>query len=441
MGSGEYGTVSLRVDDVEITNFTSYSVNSHFLTATDGFHFTIGDEQFTDAMLDLLVPGRKCQLLIDGALQCTGYIDVVDSTGDRHTGNVITINGCDCMSPVVRSEIDPRHRYPDKIPLDKLLTDILMPFGLTRLLLDNTENISVAANRALPTPKGGTKRKSRRHSRSVQHKPLKQYQLPKSRPHHGETFWQFMCRLVQREGLWIWPTVQGDGVVVGKPNYDQDPAAELRFMRGGATNNVLRGGIRRDGTDQPSFIIATGRVPPRDVQHTGIRCVIDNPLTGIETIVGGAPKRLAQGNQASSFASASKGVLFSDALIQAHIESYKFTTKVAQAPLQVENQFASLVARPKYVKDDESHTLDQLQNFVRRQMSLHVRHALVGRYEIEGHRFDNGVIPQVDMVISVKDDRARWNSPMWILARTFEKSRNGGTKTMIETLPLQALFF
>ena len=51
----------------------------------------------------------------------TGYIDRVDTMGDRHSGNVVHIGGCDVFSAIVRSEIDPRTRYPEKTPLDKLL--------------------------------------------------------------------------------------------------------------------------------------------------------------------------------------------------------------------------------------------------------------------------------------------------------------------------------
>lgn len=432
--------MSLRVGDTELTVFKSYSVNSHFLTPTDGFHFVVGDEQLTDELLDLLIPGRKCQLFIDGAIQMTGYIDRVDTTGDRSGGNVVTVAGCDVFSPVVRSEIDPRRRFPDKMPLDELLKDILTPFGFTKFEIDNTENIEVAANRAIRSIKGGkAKRKHPRRVRST--KTLKKYALAKTHPHHGETFYQFLGRLLNREELWMWPNVEGDGIIVSTPNYDQDPVAQLRRKRRGATNNILHGGVIRDGTDQPSHIFATGRVPPHELQHSKMIVVVDNPLTNIQDTVGGAPQRLENGNAAGSFSEASSKVLFSDAVLQSHQELYKWTTRIPTQPIDVVNTFASLVSRPKYVKDDDSHTQAQLEAFAKRQMSLHLRHAIRLEYTIMGHRFENGVIPQVDLIVDVSDDRSRWDGPAWILSRTFHKSRNGGTTTDLELLPIGVLSF
>jgi prophage tail gpP-like protein len=471
MPNDESETISLRVGDVEITVYKAYTINSHFLAPTDAFHLIIGDEVLTDQILDLLVPGRKCQLLIDGAPQCSGYIAVVDTTGDRLTGNVVVVNGFDVFSPIVRSEIDPKRRYPEKLTLEHLLTDLLTPYGFTKFAIDNEDNRAVAANRALKQPKGAKPKKPTsilRKPRGAAAKPLKQYGLQKTRPHHGETLFQFLGRIMQRQGLWMWPNVQGDGIIVGKPNYDQPPAAELRRKRGGANNNIIRGGIVRDGTDQPSHIIATGKLPAREVQHSKMQVVLDNHFTGKFSPTGQFQFGRSQGalrneegtppplpvrpgvNQSTAIARRHSGPLtsrrnedgsFSEDYFVVHQELKKWTTRVPAEPVTLVNPFASLVSTPKYVRDDESTTIDQLQAFARRQMSLHQRHAFVATYTIHGHHFDNGVIPQVDMVITVDDDRSRFSGPLWIVGRTFQKSRQLGTTTEIELLPLGALAF
>jgi len=463
--------MSLRVGDTEITVYKAYTVNSHFLAPTDAFHLIIGDEVLTDEILDILVPGRRCQLLIDGAPQCAGYIAVVDTTGDRMTGNVVVVNGFDVFAPVVRSEIDPKRRYPEKLTLEHLLTDLLTPYGFTKFAIDNDENRSVAADRALKQPKGARPKKLSsvpRKTRAAAPKALKQWSLQKTRPHSGETMFQFLGRIMQRQGLWMWPNVQGDGVIIGKPNYDQEPAAELRRKRGGANNNIIRGGIVRDGTDQPSHIIATGKIPAREVQHSKMQVVLDNHFTGKFSPTGefkfsrsqgalrnedGSLPALPAPPKVSPLTAIEKrhaGPLeprrtedgsFSEDYFVVHEELKKWTTRVKAEPVTLVNPFASLVSTPKYVRDDESTTIDQLQNFARRQMSLHQRHAFVATYVIAGHRFDNGVIPQIDMVVSVQDDRSRFSGPLWIVGRTFSKSRQTGTTTELEMLPLNALFF
>jgi prophage tail gpP-like protein len=439
--AGEDGVVKLRVGDVELTQFKAYSINSHYLTPTDAFHLVIGDEYITDEMLDtVLVNGRKCALFIDDAPQCSGYIAVVDTTGDRMTGNNIVINGFDAFSPVVRSEIDPRRRYPEKLTLDHLLRDVLAPFGFTKFDIDNGDNRSVAANRALHQPKRAAKPSKR--PRKPAPKALKQYPLQKSRPHHGETAFQFLGRIMQREGLWLRPNVQGDGVIASTPDYDQAPCGELRRQRGGQRNNIIRGGIVRDSTDQPSHIIATGKVPGREIEHKRMMTVIDNPLTGIQSIVGGTPDRLAGKTQPNtSLNAARESGTFSSAMIQSHQEEYKWTTKIPAQPIDIVNPYASLVATPKYIRDDESHTIEQLERFAKRQMSLHLRHAFVANYTIEGHRLETGVIPQVDTVIHVIDDISRFNGPLWVVGRTFTKSRQEGSRVELELLPLGVLTF
>jgi hypothetical protein len=62
-------------------------------------------------------------------------------------------------------------------------------------------------------------------------------------------------------------------------------------------------------------------------------------------------------------------------------------------------------------------------------------------YRIIGHTLENGVIPQVDMVLDLQDDRSRWSGPFWVIARTLDKSRTGGTTCTIEGVPLGALAF
>src|SRR6266542_78830 len=136
VGVGDKDRVSLRVGDEIIQIWESYTFSKHYLQPTDGFRFIVGDEQLNPDLFKLLVPGQRVQLEINGNLQCTGYIDVVDPSGDRSSGNTILLEGRDCFSPVVDAEIDPRKHYPDKTILSKLLEDTLEQFDCTTFLID-----------------------------------------------------------------------------------------------------------------------------------------------------------------------------------------------------------------------------------------------------------------------------------------------------------------
>jgi len=394
-GIGEFGSIVLRIDDKEIAVFKEYCFSNHFLTPTDGFRMVLGDEVLGPEFFDILIPGKTVQLLIDGKLQATGYLDVVDYTGDRMSGNTVVLEGRDVLSVVVDSEIDPRKRFPEKTPLDKLLKDTLLPFGFTTFSIDNEKNSSIAAGKFLKRPKKPSKS-------------LPSYRLTQSKPHHNERYFEFVSRITQREGLWIWAGVDGKTLIVGKPDFDQAPRYQIRRKNGGATNNILSGGVRYDSVDQPSMIFATGNIPPTSYEHVVGHVLIVNPYWTSET-----PTLL---------------------------DEVKETVEVKAKPVQLPNRFASLVARPKFVKDTESRTKDQLSRFAQRTLSLYVRRAVVGTYTFMGHELDGQVV-QVDTVVDVQDDRSNWHAPMWILSRSLRKSRTGGTTTTIECLPLNSLVF
>jgi prophage tail gpP-like protein len=424
-----YGAVHLLVDKLEIRNFTEYAFNNHFLVPTDGFSFVIGDEHITDELIEGLVPGKRVTLMINNKPQATGYIDVVECGGDRSSGNTIAIEGRDVFGPVVDSEIDPRKRYPDKTPLAKLLEDTLEPFGFDTFFLDNEQNANVQAGRAITRPKKPKKK-------------LNQYPIAQSKPHHNERFFDFISRITQREGLWIWPTVEGKGIVVSAPDFDQAPRYELRRSNQAQLkqqNNILAGRIRRDSVDQPSYLVATGSIPPTEHQHAPTRAVIDSPYIGTFVEVPG----LGEGGSihAPDISRNLRAVSFSQIEIVKRSSYYTFTSIIPAPPVQTPpNQFASLVSKPKFVKDTESRTLAQLERFTRRQMSLYLRRAFVAEYTVSGHEIDGQPIV-IDSVVDVHDEWANFHGPLWILSRTMRKSRAGGTTTTIEAIPLGSLTF
>ncbi len=449
VGVGESGSVVMRVGGAELAIWSDYCVDSNFLVPTDGFRFVVSDEQITGDLFELLIPGAPLELVINGHLQVSGFIDIVEAGADRSSGRTITVEGRDTMGPVVDAEIDTRKHFPDKTTLEKLLADTLEPFGFDTFFIDNEQNSNVQAGKALP-----------RHKKS--RKKLGQYPIPKSKPHHNETHFQFLSRIVQREGLWIWPMVEGNGVVVAKPDYDQGPRYHLRRTIGGSGNNILHGGIRRDATGQPSYLVATGNVPATEFEHHKLSVVIDHPYLGSPTrfllsgrLQGGfqneqdkipEPQRNLIKGTAAFTSSRSSGALrnetgtFSDVAAGVHIQDFKWTTKIPAAPAKIANPFASSLAKPIYRKDTESHTQAQLQNFARREMSLYVRRAFAAHYTILGHEID-GVPVTVDSVVQVDDESCNFHGPLWVLSRTMRKSRSAGTTTDLELVPLHALEF
>lgn len=467
IGFGEFGGMEMRVKGHVIKVWKEYSYTSNFLTPTDNWRFVVGDELLAPELIDLLIPGQRVEFFIDGLKQASGYIDIVDASGDRATGGqTITIEGRDTLAPLCDSQIDPDHKYPEKINLEKLILDTVEPFGFTSVVIDDTANREVKARWASDV------NKPRKHKR--ERPDLKKFPVPKKKPQHNDSFFIFLSRITQRYGLWIWPTVDGDGLIVSSPDYDQDQSGELRRKADGAANNIRKGGIRRDSTDQPTFIVAHGDIPPTTKQHQRTRVVIDNPyVAGLEfglsfqeqsdrpnEAVNGDILPANTGEQSLAVVNfqtqqarqdkligqltydpAVENKTFVAALARYHTEVLKpYTEIIASKPITIVNPYASLVARPRFLHDPDSHTIEELRFFARRQMSLCIRKAYVGKYTCMGHKLGGNII-QVNTILNVDDEQSRHKGPLWVQARTFEMSRASGCTTSMELLPLQAIQF
>lgn len=472
IGTGEHGQMSMRVAGQEISIWKEYSYTSDFLSPTDNWRFVVGNETLTDELLNLLVPGNKVEFFIDGIKQSAGYIDIIDASGNRATGaNTIVVEGRDTFAPVVDSQIDPLHKYPEKYPLDKLILDVLEPFNFKTIEIDNAANVEVKARLASDLLKPRKHRGNRPD--------LRRFPVPKKKPQHNDSFFNFLSRITQRYGLWMWPTVDGDGVVVSSPDYDQDPKYEIRRKRNGAANNIQSGGIRKDSTEQPTFISCTGDIPAVTHEHAKMRVVIDNPyVVGLglgqsfaeylssDVGRGASPESIAATRNDAiksskelllletrdkqdekfghlQYSASQEKQTFNEFLVRTHKEvvaGSKWTEVIKVKPIVLNNVYASKVARPRFLRDGDSHTIEELRFFARRQLSLCIRKAYVGRYRMAGHKL-NGNIVNVDTIIDIDDEQCRHKGPMWIQSVTFSMSRTQGATMDIVTLPINALQF
>jgi prophage tail gpP-like protein len=388
-------TLELPEAGIVITNWESYGFDSDFLTPSDGFHFQIGDD-VTDQQLDALQSGAEVVLKINDAIQASGYIDDVDIWSDRSSGTRVAITGRDKLAYAVDSGVDPRLQINEGQTLEDLVADVLVPFGFRDYLVDNEANRDVLkGKRGSKTTKKG--------------KPLKSFVLHQTKPYPNEGAFQFVARVAQRHGLWIWATADGTALVIGKPDFDQAPSYHLRRKRGDgerSQNNVLTGNVRRAGMDQPSVILASGFSGGGDFPHAGLRSAVVNPavIADVASVINAWP-----------------------------------TVKFLQTNFSVV-PFENKRARPVYIHDPDSKTQEQLDNFVLRELSLRMRKAVTASYSVAGH-ISNGAVWTVDTIVNVDDDVGRLHEPMWVLGRSFYQSRSGGTLTQLELIRPGSLVF
>lgn len=416
--SPEGQEIQLRLMDehVTMTRWTQYSFASDFLTPSDGFSFTVADEELPDAHKRALRVGARVSLNINSIPVADGRIDSVEIGADKRGGWVWNIHGRDRLGMAVDTTADPSLSFKEGATLADALKQLFTPFGWItddHYVIDNTANrlASSGGDRGTKSSKG----------KKTLGRPLKDVVLHQTKPHNHEGVFAFATRMSQRFGLWIWATSDGEKLVVSKPDFEQEPTYHLRRRRDG-TGNIVSGTVKYDGTDQPSVIIADGFSGGGEFGKGRIKAYIVNPFFGVTE----------DGEQIPEIADA----------LKRHPDAKKVTLDTE--PETFSRKAPVIPSRPIYLHDDESKTQEQLNNYVKREMSLLLRKSLQVRYTVEGHgQMINGVLAPwvVDSVVKVEDDPADLDELLYVLGVTYEKSRSGGTFTHLDLIRLNSIQF
>ncbi len=451
-------TVELPQIGRRIERWKEYSYNSQFLEPTDQWSFTFGDDETGDAILRELSVGQRLTLKVNGTIQGDGYIDDVNVSTSRG-GLDVTISGRDLLGHVVDGHIDPAQTFKAGETLESVLKHIFTPFGFTEFAIDNTANRNILTGQTRGTKVSKTSVSKRGKVRGG--KPLKSFVLHQLRPYPSEGAFQFAARLAQRHGLWIWLAADNKTIVVGTPDFDQDPVAQVIHKRcaAGSVNTVIHGQVHRSAADQPSCIVASGRGAGGEHSRSGLRVIAVNGA--VQADVSATIKKFAAGFGVVGFESARRltgasgaqtstaapigslgGRRFDmrdDPFIVPILGKYPGATVIVIGE-KFKTRYPVATARPLYLQDDESTTLAQLENFARREIALKQRKAFEAHYTVEGHAM-NGVPWTVDTMVDVNDDVLDIHEPLYVLGRTFRKSRSGGTTTDIHLIRPGSLEF
>ena len=414
VGNSEQDIISLDVfsDSVPgitqqrytITRWLEYTYVENFLTPSDSWSFHLDGDILTGDARKILTPGSGVQLSINGSVQSTGTIECVDPTNDRGKGTTVVVSGFDLLKTMVCGGADPAWQFKESQTLYDIVSTVAGEYGWQVFNEDNSGNVTVqtGATRGLKT--------------SAKGRILKKAQAHQLKPYPGETAWGFLSRVLQRFGVWLWPSADGSYLILGQPTFAQDPSYALQRLigvDGGEVrgNNIISGGVKIDAAEQPSVILASGCGGGGEFEHATYRSALINPLISADISKVTARYKSAATN--------SSGVVFKT--MPAPPGGWPFPA------------FNWPTAQPIYMHDDESHTQVELDTFVQREMVLRLRKLVTGKFTIEGHTLGGRPIA-VDTIVDVQDDRSNFHGPMWIIGRTFKKNREGGTETQIDTI-------
>lgn len=421
-GSPEQEEIQLHLPDadngpVTITNFTEYAFNSHFLTPTDGFSFSIGDESLTEDERIALRPGARVQLLLNGNVQSTGYIDSIAVSADRSGGSVWRIAGRDSFAQACDTCADPTVSLKEGQTLEEALKTIFAPFGWSQpeqFVVSNDANVDVKSNayRAKTKVSAG---------KGFSKRAIKEYKIHQNRPNPRESAFEFASRITQRFGLWLWTSSDGSEIIVSPPNtFDKDAPFKLyRNKRNGQDGspltNIKEGTITFDVAEQPTAIIADSYSSGGEFGPGRVKTIFLNAAVRV------SDKAVIRGVKPP---------------YQKYIDAGATVLKIQEFPS--EHVMEVPAHRVLYLHDDESATQEHLENYVRREMALLQQKSLTASLTVEGHgqysKDGTYLIWTPDMTVEVEDEVSGLHETLYILSRTFNKSRGGGTTTSLELI-------
>lgn len=393
--SGTYG------DQLSLANFLSYEYREHYLTPCDSWSCSISVDALKQSDRDKIQVGARVDVSIDGQPQTTGYLDTIDVDVAAGNGTVMHLEGRSWIASIVDAHVDPQLRFTPSMTLQDVASQLLAPYGVTVLATSSLANRNAisGAIHGIKTSKKG--------------KALKSFVLHQEKPYPQEGAWAFLVRICNRFGLWPRPAADGKTVILTSPDFDQDPIYQLHHKTDNtrSMNNVKASRVRRSREEQPSVIFASGVGGGGEFAKATLRGAILNPAVSppdgsLQTVLGAYPS------------------------VRATLPDLP----AIQGAL-LDKPYLDPNARPLFLYDSESHTQEQLDAFLKRELSLRMRKALDAHYTIVGHRI-GGQPVAVDTTIDVQDDRSDLHTTLWVIGRRFSKSPRSGTTTELELVRL-----
>lgn len=217
-------------------------------------------------------------------------------------------------------------------------------------------------------------RARRGHASGMTGSDVERLRVSEAKPSVGETCWDFIDRHCRRLGVLPWIDARGR-LIIGSPDYDQDPMWIIRRKLNGESN-VLSGGVVEDFGAISSECTVYGRTGGSDAARSPFHARVVNP------------------NQ----------------------------------PFY----------RPLVISDPSVRTEEQARRRAVRELNRQNESAFVLEYEMAGHG-QGEFIYAIDTVADVLDEAIGIEGLFYVTGRTFKGSRSMGARTRLRLIPLGAI--
>lgn len=445
-----------------VINWEEYSFDSDFLIPCDAFQMTIGDKSVTSEMRKFMQGGQKIKLFVelldtDGNTirknpVFTGYLDKAIEQTNSRGGTFFTLHGRNILGPLCDSGIDPwsnKYKFTEGQTLGDVMGAVFNSYGIHDFFTTDIYRREITT--------GIDKSKAKLTKQTIQvagtvtnilsDKPteipphtetitqwidptnrfdLAEKSIKKLQPRHDQTVMQFVEEHLARFSQHCWAMPDGSGVIIGQPDYTQEPLFNLINTIDGKNNNVLNARIQLDFAAQPSMIIAKGFSGGGDFQNTRIKVAKINEFIGYPNLtVNGSFQPY---NSILEVIQRFKGLNFLTP-IEPIIQNYSQYFTPPDVPKVI------------YWEDEKSRTIHQLESAVMRKMSEYQRHAFKLHYTVQDHH-QNKTVWTHNTVVNVNDQiLGIINQPFWVASVSMKKSRTRGTTTDLTLIPLYTLVF
>jgi hypothetical protein len=353
-----------------------WSIDSDYLTSTDGFSFTLLDPDITDTHRLEMQP---VELLLDGNQQLLGRIDVTECGAN---GDAVVCRGRDYLADLVECSLDPSLAIKEAMTLGDAVKQAACIVGINTIL--GAEDLKLRNVRTGRSTRGG---KAPKDFRAIPLTDLK--------PDSSMGLFDWLNRLVSRHSATMQPATKRNELLLEEPNYDQEPIGKIRRSRDvarSASNNVIDGVAACDFSSFPT--------------HTVFRSKSGGGSSGLAA----TESKLDIGDIVAAIGGDLEKVVKFSAVVGRRIPK-----PASSLPLVI-----GQIYRLLYQLDTDSKTQEQLERVARRALGERLKETLVYSCTLIGHKdLSTGAYWATNTVVDVQDDLARVHEPLWVASRQF----------------------
>jgi prophage tail gpP-like protein len=365
---------------------TSYTLKAAYTTSTDGFEFELYD---TDHSKLFGLEMQPVELLINGKSQLIGRIDSTEIGGN---GSAVTCRGRDYLADLVECNVDPTAIVTASMDLGQAILLVAAPVGIQTVFADDGQLIRNVRSGAFPARRKPSKK---RHKQKV----------TDYAPKPGEGIFEYLNRLVARQGATLQPAGDRKSLVVDEPCFDQDSLYQLSRSDDPGTsvgNNIIEATASRDWSSFPTYTLFSNKAGDAGTDKSGISSTKD-----IFQVAAGSQELL-------------------DIIGRSTLSGrWKPTDK---SPI-TDGQLYRLL----YHRDADSRSQEQIDNAVARAIAERFKETLRYSVTLRGHADPKtGAIWAIDTLVDVADAICGVNETLWIHSREFSYSPQQGATTKLE---------